>query len=67
MADRPYTLPSCCMWIDGFIDSTATRRLTLSNEADFDRVDAVRATCDAILIGAATLRTDSPRAGDQID
>jgi 5-amino-6-(5-phosphoribosylamino)uracil reductase len=35
--------------------------LPLSNAADFDRVDAVRATCDAILVGAATVRSDQPR------
>ena len=33
----------------------------LSNDADFDRVDAVRAGCDAILVGAATVRNDNPR------
>ena len=36
-------------------------RLLLSNDADFDRVDAVRAACDAILVGAATVRNDNPR------
>jgi 5-amino-6-(5-phosphoribosylamino)uracil reductase len=35
--------------------------LPLSNDADFDRVDAVRASCDAILVGAATVRNDNPR------
>jgi 5-amino-6-(5-phosphoribosylamino)uracil reductase len=33
----------------------------LSNDADFDRVDEVRASCDAILVGAATIRADDPR------
>jgi 5-amino-6-(5-phosphoribosylamino)uracil reductase len=33
----------------------------LSNDADFDRVDAVRASCDAIMVGAATVRQDNPR------
>ncbi len=33
----------------------------LSNDADFDRVDAVRASCDAILVGAETVRIDNPR------
>ena len=61
MADRPYTLLSCGMSLDGFIDSATVERLRLSNDADFDRVDAVRATCDAILIGASTLRNDNPR------
>src|SRR4029078_3845298 len=36
-------------------------RLALSNEADFDRVDEVRASCDAIMVGAVTVRTDNPR------
>jgi len=59
--DRPYTLLSCGMSLDGYLDSAAPRRLELSNEADFDRVDAVRAACDAIMVGAATVRSDNPR------
>ncbi len=60
MCDRPYTLLSCCASIDGYIGSAASR-LLLSNDADFDRVDAVRASCDAILVGAETVRIDNPR------
>jgi 5-amino-6-(5-phosphoribosylamino)uracil reductase len=59
--ERPYTLLSCGMSIDGYLDSATVGRLQLSNDADFDRVDAVRATCDAILVGAATVRNDNPR------
>ena len=61
MPERPYTLLSCGMSIDGYLGSAAPRRLELSNDADFDRVDAVRASCDAILVGAATVRNDNPR------
>ncbi len=61
MADRPYTLLSCGMSIDGYLDSSTVTRLRLSNDADFDRVDAVRASCDAILVGARTIRNDDPR------
>lgn len=60
MAERPYTLLSCSMSIDGYIDDASEKRLLLSNMADFDRVDAVRASCDAILVGAATIRVDDP-------
>ena len=60
MRDRPYTLLSCSVSIDGYIAGAASR-LLLSNDADFDRVDAVRASCDAILVGAATVRIDNPR------
>src|SRR5215204_3742861 len=60
MPDRPYTLLSCSMSLDGYLGDH-TPRLALSNEADFDRVDEVRASCDAIMVGAVTVRTDNPR------
>ena len=58
---RPYVLLSCAMSIDGYIHDATETRLLLSNDADFDRVDAVRAGCDAILVGAHTIRQDNPR------
>ena len=61
MPERPYTLLSCGVSIDGYLDCATPRRLELSNGADLDRVDAVRASCDAILVGAATVRNDNPR------
>jgi 5-amino-6-(5-phosphoribosylamino)uracil reductase len=61
VAERPYTLLSCGMSIDGYLDRGTDERLLLSNDADLDRVDAVRAGCDAILVGAATVRKDNPR------
>jgi 5-amino-6-(5-phosphoribosylamino)uracil reductase len=61
MAERPYTLLSCSMSIDGYIDGATERRLLLSNDQDFDRVDEVRAGVDAILVGATTVRNDNPR------
>jgi 5-amino-6-(5-phosphoribosylamino)uracil reductase len=60
-ADRPYTVLSCGMSIDGYLASATDRRLLLSNDADFDRVDSVRAGCDAILVGASTVRSDNPK------
>jgi 5-amino-6-(5-phosphoribosylamino)uracil reductase len=61
MAERPYTILSCGMSLDGYLDAADHGRLVLSNEADLERVDAVRAECDAILVGAATVRNDNPR------
>ncbi|HEX4471160.1 MAG TPA: RibD family protein [Nocardioides sp.] len=61
MADRPYTLLSCSMSIDGYIDGAGESRLLLSNDLDFDRVDEVRSGVDAILVGATTVRNDNPR------
>ena len=61
MPERPYTLLSCGISIDGYLDQGNGERLVLSNEADLDRVDETRAGCDAILVGAATVRHDNPR------
>ncbi|WP_345678163.1 RibD family protein [Yinghuangia aomiensis] len=49
------------MSVDGYIDDPTPERLLLSNAEDFDRVDEVRASCDAILIGSNTIRRDNPR------
>jgi 5-amino-6-(5-phosphoribosylamino)uracil reductase len=59
--NRPYTILSCSISLDGFLDAGTPERLVLSNAADLERVDAVRAECDAILVGAATVRNDNPR------
>ena len=61
MAERPYTVLSCAMSIDGYCDDASDDRLVLSNAEDLDRVDEVRAGCDAIMVGAATVRSDNPR------
>lgn len=59
---RPYVLLSASVSIDGHLDTRPGEdRLMLSNKADFDRVDSVRAGVDAILVGAGTLRADNPR------
>jgi 5-amino-6-(5-phosphoribosylamino)uracil reductase len=49
------------MSVDGYIDDISDKRLILSGPEDLDRVDEVRASCDAILIGANTIRCDNPR------
>ncbi|MUL40283.1 RibD family protein [Streptomonospora sp. PA3] len=58
---RPYTLLSCAMSLDGYIDDGGPERLRLSSAEDFDEVDELRAGCDAILVGAGTVRSDDPR------
>ncbi|MFC8175008.1 RibD family protein [Streptomyces sp. NPDC057325] len=61
MTTRPHVILSAAMSVDGYLDDTSSERLLLSNAEDFERVDAVRASCDAILIGATTIRRDNPR------
>ncbi|GAA4802034.1 dihydrofolate reductase family protein [Streptomyces ziwulingensis] len=57
----PYVLLSAAVSLDGYLDDTGPERLLLSSPADFDRVDDVRASVDAILVGAGTIRADNPR------
>lgn len=58
---RPFVLLSVAVSVDGYIDDTSDERLLLSNDADFDRVDELRAWSDAVLVGAETVRRDNPR------
>jgi riboflavin-specific deaminase-like protein len=58
---RPYVVLSCATSADGCLDDASPQRLILSGPADLDRVDEVRAGCDAILVGAQTVRKDNPR------
>jgi 5-amino-6-(5-phosphoribosylamino)uracil reductase len=60
VAERPYVLLSVAMSVDGCVDDATDTRLILSNDADLDRVDEVRAGSDAILVGAGTIRRDNP-------
>ena len=61
MPPRPYVLLSCATSADGYLDDASPSRLILSGPADLDRVDEVRAGCDAIMVGAQTVRKDNPR------
>ena len=60
MRERPYVLLSAAMSADGYIDDASASRLVLSDDADLERVDELRAHSDAILVGAQTIRTDNP-------
>ncbi len=57
----PYVVASCAMSLDACLDDGSEARLVLSHPADLERVDALRASCDAILVGANTIRRDNPR------
>jgi 5-amino-6-(5-phosphoribosylamino)uracil reductase len=61
VAGRPYVLLSAAMSADGYIDDASATRLVLSDAADLDQVDELRASSDAILVGAQTIRSDNPR------
>jgi 5-amino-6-(5-phosphoribosylamino)uracil reductase len=61
MGSHPiHVIVQCAMSVDGFIDDGSPERLLLSGAEDLARVDEVRAGCDAILVGAGTIRADNP-------
>jgi 5-amino-6-(5-phosphoribosylamino)uracil reductase len=61
VAERPYVLLSAAMSADGYIADASRHGLDLSDAADWDRVDELRAASDAIMVGAQTIRADNPR------
>lgn len=61
MPRRPYTLLSCAVSADGCLDDGSADRLIMSGPEDLDEVDELRASADAILVGAGTIRADDPR------
>jgi 5-amino-6-(5-phosphoribosylamino)uracil reductase len=58
---RPYTIVSCAVSLDGYLDDASPERLILSGPEDLDEVDELRSRADAILVGAGTVRADNPR------
>lgn len=51
---------SAAVSADGYMDDCSPQRLIISDEEDWAEVHALRASCDAILVGAETLRRDDP-------
>jgi 5-amino-6-(5-phosphoribosylamino)uracil reductase len=56
-----HVLLSAAMSADGYIDDASPAALALSDAADLDQVDEIRARSDAIMVGAQTIRADDPR------
>ena len=61
---RPYVTLSCAMSLDGYLDSAAPGKLAMSNAADFDRVDQLRAESDAIRQALAVAAGNLSRAAE---
>ncbi|MGF1664396.1 MAG: RibD family protein [Kineosporiaceae bacterium] len=59
--DRPVVILSAAISLDGHLDDDSPQRLVLSGPEDLDAVDALRASCDAVVVGAGTVRADDPR------
>jgi 2,5-diamino-6-(ribosylamino)-4(3H)-pyrimidinone 5'-phosphate reductase len=59
--DRPRILVNVAMSADGKLDSAARKGMTISSTTDKARVDRLRASMDAVLVGGRTLLDEDPK------
>lgn len=59
-ARRPVVWVNCAMSVDGKIAYSGGAEAKLSGPQDYARVQQIRATSDAILVGGGTVRRDNP-------
>jgi 2,5-diamino-6-(ribosylamino)-4(3H)-pyrimidinone 5'-phosphate reductase len=58
---RPFVILNSAITADGKTDAVARQGATISSPQDKERVDRLRAECDAIMVGGRTLLGDDPR------
>jgi 2,5-diamino-6-(ribosylamino)-4(3H)-pyrimidinone 5'-phosphate reductase len=57
---RPFVFINAAMSADGKIATIERKQTRISGSLDFDRVDELRATSDAIMVGIGTVLSDNP-------
>ena len=55
-----HVVVNAAMSADGKLSSSAREQVRISGDADFDRMDAIRAASDAIVVGVGTVLADDP-------
>ena len=58
---RPYVVINVAASVDGKIDTVQRRGAAISSERDRLRVDALRASVDAVMVGGHTVVDEDPR------
>ncbi len=58
---RPYVFINIASSLDGKISNEERKQLRISCKEDFDRVDELRASADAIMVGIGTILADNPK------
>jgi len=61
MKTKPFIFINCAMSVDGKISTVERRQVKISNNLDMERVDRLRASADAILVGMNTAVRDDPK------
>jgi len=57
---KPFVFINAAMSADGKISSVERKQTIISGKEDFDRVDSLKAECDAIMVGVGTVLADNP-------
>ncbi len=57
---RPFLFINAAMSADGKISTVERKQTRISGKEDFDRVDSLKAECDAIMVGVGTVLADNP-------
>ena len=55
-----YVHVNAAVSVDGKLSSRRREQVRISGDADFDRVDRIRAAADAVLVGVGTVLADDP-------
>jgi 2,5-diamino-6-(ribosylamino)-4(3H)-pyrimidinone 5'-phosphate reductase len=58
--NRPFTFINSAMSADGKISTKERKQVRISGDLDFDRMDELRASSDAIMVGVGTVLADDP-------
>lgn len=61
ITNHPFVLLKIATSLDGYLDDNSLKRVVFSSPEDILEVDKLRADCDAILVGAETIRKDNPK------
>jgi 2,5-diamino-6-(ribosylamino)-4(3H)-pyrimidinone 5'-phosphate reductase len=61
LSARPYVIINVAASADGKIDTRERRGASISSERDHQRVDALRASVDAVMVGGHTVVDEDPR------
>jgi 2,5-diamino-6-(ribosylamino)-4(3H)-pyrimidinone 5'-phosphate reductase len=59
-SSKPFVFINAAMSADGKIATMQRRQTRISGSLDFDRMDELRATSDAIMVGIGTVLSDNP-------
>ena len=58
--ERPFTFINSAMSADGKISTKERKQVRISGSVDFSRMDELRASSDAVMVGIGTVLADDP-------